>query len=91
MKTKFMLVALAFSALMASCTSPEKMKESANLVSMQSTPAVLEAKSGKVSTKVTVTFPAKYFLKKVYVELAPVLVYKGGEINAPVKKLQGES
>lgn len=92
MKTKFMLVVLAVSALFTvSCTSPEKMKESANQIVMQSSPAVLEAKSGKVNAQVTVSFPAKYFLKKVYVELTPVLVYDGGEVAAPVKKLQGES
>lgn len=92
MKTKFMLVVLAVSALWTvSCTSPEKMKESASQIVMQSTPAVLEAKSGKVNAQVSVTFPAKYFQKKVYVELTPVLVYDGGEVAAPVKKLQGES
>ena len=76
--------------LLGSCSNPEKMKKAADQIKVTCVPTSLEAKAGVVKAKVTVTFPPKYFHKKVLLELTPVLVYNGGEILAPTKILQGQ-
>ena len=43
-----------------------------------------------VDLKIDVTFPAKYFNKKVAIEATPVLRFKGGEKAYEMKAIQGE-
>ena len=47
-------------------------------------------KGGMVDLKIDVTFPAKYFNKKVAIEATPVLRFKGGEKAYEMKAIQGE-
>lgn len=81
-----MLLAL----VVASC-NPKKMAKTANLVTTECEPQVLEAVAGKIKGDYTVKFPEKYFVKKAILEVTPVMVYEGGEAAGPVLTLQGES
>ncbi len=91
MKNRISLLMLAFAALVvASCSSPEKMKKQADLVSTSCEPQVLEIRADVIEARYTVSFPEKYFHPKAMLELTPVLVYEGGEVAGPVKMLQGE-
>lgn len=86
------LLGLAFLGLaIASCSNPKKMAQTASLVTTECQPEVLEAVAGEIKATYTVTFPAKYFLKKAILEVTPVLVYDGGEIKGNILTLQGES
>lgn len=76
--------------LLGSCSNPEKMKKTADLVKVSCVPTTLEAKAGLVKAKISVVFPVKFFNKKAVLEVTPVLTYNGGEILAPTKILQGE-
>ncbi len=76
--------------LLGSCSNPEKMKKTADLVKVSCVPTTLEAKAGVVKAKISVVFPVKFFNKKAVLEVTPVLTYNGGEILAPTKILQGE-
>ena len=55
-------VILAFAA--AACSSPEKMTEMAEELTVGCEPAVLEVIGGKIDADVTVTYPADYFHPK---------------------------
>ena len=86
---KFLSVAiLGFAA--AACSSPEKMAEMAENVTVQCDPAVLEVVAGKINATVTVTYPADYFHPKAILEVTPVLVYEGGEAKMEPFVYQGE-
>lgn len=86
------LLGLAFLGFaIVSCSNPKKMAQTASLVTTECQPEVLEAVAGKINATYTVTFPAKYFLKKAILEVTPVLVYEGDEIKGNVLTLQGES
>ncbi|MCL2097319.1 MAG: hypothetical protein FWH23_00980 [Bacteroidales bacterium] len=91
MKKCIPLLVLAFATLfMAACSSPEKMKKQADLVTTSCDPQVLEVRANVIEARYTVSFPEKYFHPKATLELTPVLVYQGGEVAGPVKLLQGE-
>lgn len=62
-----------------SCSSLKKMEKRANEVTYVVTPETLVTKGGMVDLKIDVTFPEKYFHKKVTIEATPVLRYEGGE------------
>ncbi|MDR0295747.1 MAG: hypothetical protein LBH91_06140, partial [Prevotellaceae bacterium] len=91
MKKCIPFLMLTFAALfMVACSSPEKMKKQAGLVTTSCDPQVLEVRANAIEARYTVTFPNKYFHPKATLELTPVLVYQGGEVAGPVKLLQGE-
>ena len=91
MKKSFKSLSAAILGLAAvACSSPEKMAEMAENVSVQCDPAVLEVVAGKINATVTVTYPADYFHPKAILEVTPVLVYEGGEAKMEPYVYQGE-
>ena len=90
-KTLGFVAVVALSGLITvSCSSLNKMKKRAGEVTYSVTPETLVAKGGMVDLKIDVTFPAKYFNKKVAIEATPVLRFKGGEKAYEMKAIQGE-
>ena len=91
MKRSFKILSSAVLGLAAvACSSPEKMAEMAENVSVQCDPAVLEAVAGKIDATVSVTYPADYFHPKAILEVTPVIVYEGGEAKMAPFTYQGE-
>ena len=91
MKKSFKFFSAAILGLAAvACSSPQKMAEMAENVSVQCDPAVLEVVAGKINATVTVTYPADYFHPKAILEVTPVIVYEGGEAKMEPFMYQGE-
>ena len=92
MKKSFIsLLTLAISGLaLVSCSNPSKMVKESQLVSVETTPKVLEVVAGEITANYSINFPEGYFHPKAVMEVIPVLVYEGGEVAAPAFKLQGE-
>ena len=91
MKKSFKFLSAAVLGLAAvACSSPQKMAEMAENVSVQCDPAVLEVVAGKINATVTVTYPADYFHPKAILEVTPVIVYEGGEAKMEPFVYQGE-
>ena len=91
MKKSFKFLSAAILGLAAvACSSPQKMAEMAENVSVQCDPAVLEVVAGKLNATVTVTYPADYFHPKAILEVTPVIVYEGGEAKMEPFMYQGE-
>ena len=84
----FSAVIIALAA--AACSSPEKMAEMADNLTVGCEPAVLEVTAGKIDADVTVTYPADYFHPKAILEVTPVIVYEGGEVKMEPFVFQGE-
>ena len=74
----------------AACSSPEKMAEMAENVTVKCEPAVLEVVGGEIDATVSVTYPADYFHPKAVLEVTPVIVYEGGEVKMEPYMFQGE-
>ena len=72
------------------CSSPEKMAEMAENVTVKCEPAVLEVAGGEINATVAVTYPEKYFHSKAILEVTPVIVYEGGESKMEPFVFQGE-
>ena len=72
------------------CSSPEKMAEMAENVTVKCEPAVLEVVGGEIDATVSVTYPEKYFHAKAILEVTPVIVYEGGEAKMEPFVFQGE-
>lgn len=81
---------IALAALIASCSSLEKMKEGAKQIQYKVDPEMLEAHQGKVAMSMSATVPAKMWDKKCSAEITPVLKYEGGEDAYPTITVQGE-
>ena len=91
MKKSFKILSSAVLGLAAvACSSPEKMAEMAENVTVSSDPAVLEVVAGKIDATVSVTYPADYFHPKAILEVTPVIVYEGGEAKMAPFTYQGE-
>ncbi|MDR2937308.1 MAG: tetratricopeptide repeat protein [Prevotellaceae bacterium] len=90
MKRKIYSLAVALGVIVASCGSPEKMKDAADQIKATCTPTVLEAKAGVIKASINVSFPEKYFHPSAVLEMLPVVKYAGGEALGEVKMLQGE-
>ena len=82
--------AAIFALAAVACSSPEKMAEMAEKVSVGCEPSVLEVVGGQINADVTVTYPADYFHPKAILEVTPVLVYEGGEAKMEPYMFQGE-
>ena len=82
------LVAVATFAL-ASCNNPAKMAEAAEQIKIDCVPEVLEVVAGNIDATVTVTFPAEYFHPKAVLEVTPVMLYVGGEVEGTPFRYQG--
>lgn len=72
------------------CSSPEKMADMAENVTVKCDPAVLEVVAGEINATVSVTYPADYFHPKAILEVTPVLVYEGGEAAMEPFMYKGE-
>ena len=90
MKRKIFSLAVAVGLIIASCGSPEKMKDAADQIKVTCTPAVLEAKGGVIDVTINVSFPEKYFHPEAVLEMLPVIKYEGGEVVGTPKVLQGD-
>lgn len=92
MKRTLRFVAIiAMTGFMAvSCSSLKKMKKNADDITYRVTPETLVEKGGMVDVKIDITFPEKYFHKKVILEATPMLRYDNGEKAFAMKALQGE-
>ncbi len=73
-------------ALFFSSCDLQKMVKKHDTVNYEAKPEVLEVHGGVVKVDVKGTFPAKYFGKKVTVDIEPVLKYDGGSL--PLKKIK---
>jgi len=91
MKKALYLVAAAVLALAAvGCSSPSKMAEQAENVTVKCIPEVLEVVAGNIDATVAVTYPKGYFNSKAILKVTPVIVYEGGEAAGRVFTYQGE-
>jgi len=79
---------LGFAAV--ACSSPEKMAEMAENVTVKCDPAVLEVVAGEIKANVSVTYPKDYFHPQAILEVTPVIVYEGGEAKMEPYVFQGE-
>ena len=86
---KFLAAAVLGLAAVA-CSSPKKMAEMAENVTVKCEPAVLEVVAGKIDATVSVTYPDGYFHPKAILEVTPVIVYEGGEVKHAPFTFQGE-
>ena len=86
---KFLSAAILGLAAIA-CSSPEKMAEMAENVTVKCNPAVLEVVGGEIDADVSVTYPEDYFHPKAILEVTPVIVYEGGEAKMEPYVFQGE-
>ena len=86
---KFMAAAVLGLAAVA-CSSPEKMAEMSENVTVKCEPAVLEVVGGEIEATVSVTYPDGYFHPKAILEVTPVIVYEGGEAKMEPFIFQGE-
>ena len=84
------LAAIVLGLAAVACSSPEKMAEQAENVTVKCNPAVLEVVAGKINAEVSVTYPDKYFHPKAILEVTPVIVYEGGEAKMAPYYFQGE-
>ena len=85
------LSAVVLGLAAVACSSPEKMAEMAENVTVQCDPVVLEVVAGEIDATVSVTYPEDYFHKQAILEVTPVLVYEGGEAAMEPFVFQGES
>ena len=92
MKRFLTYVALAALALALSSCAKSRLEQMqlAKDVNIQCTPEVLEIKAGKIPATVTVTCPKGYFHPKATMDVTPVLVYEGGEIEGKLLQYQGD-
>jgi len=75
---------------LTACGGMQKMADMAKQVQYDVNPKVLEMHGDSVEMEMKVTFPPKYFIAGVTLELTPVLKYEGGEKSFPSKTIQGE-
>ena len=79
---------LGFAAI--ACSSPEKMAEMAENVTVKCDPAVLQVVAGQINASVSVAYPEDYFHPQAILEVTPVIVYEGGEAKMEPFMFQGE-
>lgn len=77
-KSLFIAAALVMAV---ACDNPAKMAEFADKVTIKCNPEVLEVVAGEINADVTVDFPADYFSKKAILEVTPVIIFDGGEVE----------
>ena len=90
-KTIKLLSAAVLGLLAAACSSPEKMAEMAEGITIDCKPAVLEVVGGRIEAEITVKYPADYFHPRAILEVTPVIVYEGGEAKMEPFMFQGEN
>ena len=91
MKKSIKLMAAAILGFAAiACSSPEKMAEMAENVTVKCDPAVLQVVAGQINASVSVAYPEDYFHPQAILEVTPVIVYEGGEAKMEPFMFQGE-
>lgn len=90
-KTIKLLSAAVLGMLAVACSSPEKMAEMAEGITIDCKPAVLEVVGGRIEAEITVKYPADYFHPRAILEVTPVIVYEGGEAKMEPFMFQGEN
>ncbi len=90
MKKGIKFLSVAVLGMAAACSSPEKMAEMAENITVKCEPAVLEVVGGKIDATVSVTYPEDYFHPKAILAVTPVIVYDGGEVKMEPFMFQGE-
>ena len=84
------MAAAIFGFAAFACSSPEKMAEMSENVTVKCEPAVLEVVAGEINAAVSVTYPKDYFHPQAILEVTPVIVYEGGEAKMEPFVFQGE-
>lgn len=69
---------------LAGCNGLSKMVKNANLVKYEVTPNPLELRGDSVAIAIKVTYPVKYFGKKVNATVTPYLKTSAGEKDFPM-------
>ena len=85
------LILLASLAILAACSSQDKMTKQAENIKIECVPPVLEVINGTIDATVSVTYPDGYYNPGVVMEVTPVIVYEGGEASMKPFKYQGEN
>ena len=77
---------------LAACNrmTPEQMAAKADLVDIKCAPEVLTLENGKIPAELTITYPEGYFYPEAILNVVPVLVYEGGEVEGEPWVFQGE-
>lgn len=77
---------------LAACNrmTPEQMAAKADLVDIKCAPEVLTLENGKIPAELTITYPEGYFYPEAILNVVPVLVYDGGEVEGEPWVFQGE-
>lgn len=77
---------------LAACNrmTPEQMAAKADLVDVKCAPEVLTLENGKIPAELTITYPEGYFYPEAILNVVPVLVYDGGEVEGEPWVFQGE-
>lgn len=93
MKMRKLHVFTVASAVLLSvgCAGPKKMLKNAASVRYQANPNPVEMKGDSIEVTIRGTYPAKFFAKKVEVQIAPELTWDGGSLALDTKALRGES
>ena len=89
-KTLKLFAAAAVILGIAACSTPKKMTQMAENISVTCQPAILEAAGGFIDATVSVKYPADYFNPKAILEVTPVIVYSGGEAKMKPFVYQGD-
>lgn len=92
MKRILTYAALAALAIISSSCAKSRLEQMqlAKDVDIKCTPEVLEIVAGKIPATVTVTCPKGYFHPKATMDVTPVLVYDGGELEGKLLQYQGD-
>ena len=83
------LIALALISSSCAKSRLEQM-QLAKDIDIKCTPEVLEIVAGKIPATVSVTCPKGYFHPKATMDVQPVLVYEGGELEGRLLQYQGD-
>lgn len=77
---------------LAACNrmTPEQMAAKADLVDVKCVPEVLTLVNGQIPADIQITYPEGYFYPEAILNVVPVLVYEGGEVEGQSWVFQGE-
>ena len=93
MKTSFKYLAIMVATavlVFTGCKDLEKMQKMADQVTLSVSTSPVEMHGDSIEIKLTGAFPAKFFQKKVTLEVTPVLKYGGQEVAFKSLTMQGE-
>lgn len=88
--TKTLALAVTASLTMLACNPLKDMTKRADEVTYSVTPKPLEMRNDSIEINISANIPARYFNKKVSVDIVPNLKYAGGEKSYKTITLVGE-